>query len=75
MLLAKNRAYGDSVFAPMGIFGSGDPLEALGARIDDKLSRLAHGGGDDSEDVELDLVGYLVLRRVALRRLGCGNGG
>ncbi len=69
MLLEKNRAYGDSVFAPLGIFGSGDPLEALGARIDDQLARIAHCVGY-SEDTEKDLLGYLILRQVAVKRLG-----
>jgi len=42
-------------------------------RIDDKLSRLARGRGD-TEDTELDLLGYLVLRRIARRRLGAKAG-
>lgn len=42
-------------------------LEQLNVRIDDKLSRLAHGSADD-EDAEWDLLGYLVLKRIAVER-------
>ncbi len=69
MLISKNEKYGNSVFEPLGIFAKGDPLDGLNARIDDKLSRIAFAK-DDNEDSELDLIGYLILRRVALKRLG-----
>jgi len=32
------------------------------------LSRLRSGQGDDTEDAELDLIGYLILKRIAKRR-------
>lgn len=52
-----------------GFAGRGDnPVEQLNVRIDDKLSRIRSAQGDDQEDAELDLIGYLVLKRVALRR-------
>ena len=67
MLVAKNAAYGDSALNPLRVFSKADVVEQLRVRIDDKLSRLARGDAD-GEDVELDLLGYLVLLRVARRR-------
>ena len=67
MLLEKNRAYGRSALEPVRIFSRTGPEEAIRVRIDDKLSRLVQGQGD-TEDSELDLLGYLVLLRVARRR-------
>ncbi len=67
MLLAKNASYGDSAINPVRIFSKADTLEQIRVRIDDKLSRLARGSAA-GEDVELDLMGYLVLLRVARRK-------
>jgi hypothetical protein len=66
MLLVKNRAYGNSALEPLRIFSKADTEEQIRVRLDDKLSRLARGS-DAGEDVELDLLGYLVLLRVARR--------
>jgi hypothetical protein len=66
LLLAKNEAYGDSAINPVRIFSKVDALEQIRVRIDDKLSRLVRGSAA-GEDVELDLLGYLVLLRVARR--------
>lgn len=66
LLLAKNAAYGNSAIEPLRIFSRSDTMEQINVRIDDKLSRLARGG-NAGEDVELDLIGYLVLKRVARR--------
>ena len=66
MLLDKNAAYGNSALDPVRIFSKADPVEQIRVRIDDKLSRLARGQAA-GEDVELDLLGYLVLLRVARR--------
>lgn len=74
MLLEKNRRYGDSAIQPVRIFSRADPLEQIRIRIDDKLSRLLRGD-DAGEDTELDLIGYLVLLRVARRRVHAGSGG
>jgi hypothetical protein len=69
-LVEKNAQYGDSAIDPVRIFSKADPAEQLLVRIDDKLSRI--GRGDDrlesDEDVLTDLVGYLVLYRVAQRK-------
>jgi hypothetical protein len=69
LLLAKNAAYGSSAFAPVRMFSKASSLEQILVRIDDKLSRIARGG-PDSEDTELDLLGYLLLLRVARKRGG-----
>jgi len=71
MLLTKNRAYGDSALSPMRVFSRADTVEQLKVRLDDKLSRLMRGGAlpDESmEDTVFDLMGYLVLLRVATKR-------
>ena len=62
-LLAKNRAYGNSALDPIRVFSKASPIEQLNVRIDDKLSRIV--SGDESEDVTLDLLGYLVIKRIA----------
>lgn len=67
MLLEKNRAYGDSALDPVRIFSKADPVEQILVRIDDKLSRLKRGHAA-GEDVERDLLGYLVLLRIARQR-------
>jgi len=72
MLIAKNAAYGASAFEPLRIFSRADPVEQLNVRIDDKLSRVARGQEYAGDDTELDLIGYLVLRRVA-RQLAEGE--
>ena len=67
LLVAKNTAYGDSALNPVRFFSKADPLEQLNVRLDDKLSRLVRGQAA-GEDVEWDLLGYLVLKQVAKRR-------
>ena len=65
MLLQKNVAYGDSALNPIRIFASSDTVEQLNVRIDDKLNRVKNGGeypGDNNID---DLIGYLVLLKIA----------
>lgn len=66
LLLRKNAAYGDSAIRPLRIFSKADPEEQIKVRIDDKLSRLARGS-DAGEDTIQDLLGYLILLRVARR--------
>jgi len=65
MLIEKNISYGDSALDPVRIFSKTNPIEQLHVRIDDKLSRLMKGTdyvGDNDID---DLIGYLVLLKVA----------
>jgi hypothetical protein len=63
MLLAKNEAYGNSALDPLRIFSRAEPDELIRVRLDDKLSRIARGQAA-GEDVEADLLGYLILLRV-----------
>ena len=69
LLLAKNREYGNSAFDPIGIFSRADAVAQIEVRIDDKLKRIqtTRGMSDVTihEDTEQDLIGYLVLLRVA----------
>jgi hypothetical protein len=67
-LIAKNRAYGNSALEPVRIFSKADPLEQINVRLDDKLSRLARGQSNDTEDTEFDLLGYLILKRIAKKK-------
>ncbi len=69
MLLAKNREYGDSAVNPLRIFSAADSAEQIRVRIDDKLSRLRYQGAKSiTEDTVADLIGYLILLRVAERK-------
>lgn len=71
MLLAKNRAYGNSALDPLRVFSKAPPDEQIKVRLDDKLSRLSRGSAA-GEDIEFDLMGYIVLLRV-YRRLTKGR--
>jgi hypothetical protein len=65
MLISKNESYGDSAIDPIRIFSKSDTLEQIKVRIDDKLSRISRGSefyGDNDLD---DLIGYLILFKVA----------
>ena len=66
LLLARNAAYGNSALDPVRIFSRADTVEQLRVRIDDKLSRIARGASA-GEDVIADLIGYLILLRIATR--------
>jgi hypothetical protein len=68
LLLEKNNAYGDSALNPANIFSQGNAVDSLCARIDDKLMRIkTRGINPDTEDTVQDLIGYLILLKVALR--------
>jgi len=64
MLVSKNTAYGNSALDPVRIFSTTNPVEQIKVRIDDKLSRLVRGSAA-GEDVATDLIGYLILLRMA----------
>lgn len=68
LLQEKNKRYGDSALVPLRVFSKADPLEQLRVRIDDKLSRIVSAQLDDDEDVINDLIGYLILYKVAMRK-------
>ncbi len=73
-LIEKNDAYGDSALNPVRCFARDLDTEAqIRVRLDDKLSRIMRGElkfGSDvaAEDVMRDLLGYLVLYRIAQLR-------
>ena len=74
LLLAKNEKYGDSALKPLGIFSKLNSAEAIKARIDDKLSRIANTGlNDATEDTLDDLIGYLLLLKIANGDLSRAN--
>jgi hypothetical protein len=66
LLLEKNRKYGDSALNPIRVFSKASTLEQIKVRLDDKLSRLKNAQEDEDEDVTSDLIGYLILYKVAL---------
>ena len=68
LLLEKNRKYGDSALNPVRVFSHSDNQEQIRVRIDDKLSRLRNQQQDEDEDVVNDLIGYLVLLKVAQKQ-------
>ena len=69
MLIEKNDSYGDSALNPLGIFGNKDAVTSLGARIDDKLARIRTLGYEGfGEDNVRDLIGYLILLQVELKK-------
>ena len=71
LLLSKNEAYGDSALSPENIFSKLDNAQAICARIDDKLSRIKNNGLDDAtEDTLDDLIGYLILLKIARQTKG-----
>jgi len=68
LLLEKNLKYGNSAVEPINIFSKLDNAAAIRARIDDKLSRIANSGLNvDTEDTLSDLIGYLVLLKIAIK--------
>lgn len=70
LLIEKNKKYGDSALNPARIFSRADTVEQILVRIDDKLNRVKQGAGllANDEDVVMDLIGYLVLLKIALKR-------
>lgn len=70
LLLGKNAKYGDSALEPIRVFSKGSAVEQILVRIDDKLSRVQKGAGllGADEDVVMDLIGYLILLKIALKR-------
>lgn len=70
LLLEKNKKYGDSALDPSRIFSKANPIEQLLVRIDDKLNRIQKGAGllANDEDIIQDLIGYLVLLKIAIAR-------
>jgi hypothetical protein len=68
LLLDKNRKYGDSAINPVRIFSKTDATEQLKVRIDDKLNRLKNLQEDETEDTITDLIGYLILLKIKMKK-------
>ncbi len=67
LLIEKNQSYGDSALKPANIFANGSAVENISARIDDKLMRIKRSGFDGfGEDNVKDLIGYLILLKIAM---------
>jgi len=67
LLLEKNAAYGDSALKPANIFAKGSAIDNIACRIDDKLMRIKNKGlNDATEDTIQDLIGYLILLKIAI---------
>lgn len=69
MLKEKNKKYGNSALHPVRVFSKADAKEQIKVRLDDKISRLVRGTGDETEDIYLDLTGYLILYMILDREL------
>jgi len=68
LLIEKNESYGDSALKPAGIFATGNAVDNLTSRIDDKLMRIkSQGFRGYGEDNVKDLIGYLILLKIALQ--------
>jgi hypothetical protein len=67
ILLNKNAAYGNSAAEPINIFSKAGPLDQINDRLDDKLKRIKYGKEYAGEDAELDIIGYLILKRCVRR--------
>ena len=70
LLIHKNQKYGDSALTPCRIFSKANAVEQILVRIDDKLNRIQQGAGllAEDEDVIMDLIGYLILLKIGLKR-------
>lgn len=68
MLLEKNRKYGDSAINPKRIFSKSSAKEQILVRLDDKMNRWLNQQNDEDEDVIMDMIGYLILYRVAMKK-------
>ena len=64
-LIAKNQQYGNSALEPVRIFSKASAVEQIKVRMDDKISRLVRGNGEGDEDAQADLLGYIVLLKIA----------
>ena len=66
LLIKKNNSYGNSATEPANIFSKGNAVESICARIDDKIMRIANKAiNENTFDTIDDLIGYLVLLRIA----------
>jgi len=67
LLVKKNIAYNNSLHTEPPLFPI-DTITGIQARINDKLNRIKQVGlTDETEDSVLDLIGYLIHLRIALK--------
>lgn len=65
MLINKNISYGDSALSPIRIFSQADNQEQIKIRIDDKINRIKNGSGFAGDNDIDDMIGYLILLKIA----------
>jgi len=71
LLIEKNQSYGDSALKPANVFARGNAVDNLCSRIDDKLMRIkTQGFRGYGEDNVKDLIGYLILLKIAIEEEG-----
>lgn len=70
LVVAKNEAYGDSAVDPVRIFSKANSVEQILVRLDDKLSRFARGHSYPGDNDIDDIMGYLILLKIARERQG-----
>ena len=69
LLKEKNTAYGNSALNPLNIFSKLNAVESLCPRLDDKIARISNRGiNDNTEDTVDDLIGYLLLLKMAMNK-------
>ena len=68
LLVTKNRKYGNAALEPIGVFCKLDSIDRINARLDEKINRIKNRQDDEDEDPEDDLIGWLILRRIAARK-------
>lgn len=67
LLKEKNAAYGDSALSPLNVFSKLNAIDSLCCRLDDKIARIKNKGiTDNTEDTIDDLIGYLLLLKMAI---------
>lgn len=67
LLLKKNISYGNSAIDPLRLFSNASTEEQIYVRLDDKLSRLKNNQSFPGDNDIDDLIGYLILLKVARR--------
>jgi|TARA_R110000823_G_scaffold294776_1_gene413730 hypothetical protein len=69
LLKSKNKAYGNTALNPSNVFSKLSATEAICARLDDKLARIKNKGiNDKTEDTVDDLIGYLLLLKMSMKK-------
>ena len=64
LLLAKNRAYGNSALKPIRVFSKANAKEQLLVRLDDKLNRIKQG--NDILESDEDVIPFIIQAKATL---------